>query len=296
MDIKQLNIFLDVCKYKSFYQASKMLYMTPQGVSKIIKSLEDELGMKLFHRSPKGLLLTQEGDFLYQNSNDLIMAYNTLIKKMSNLKDTKMEFINLRVATNVLCTLPPDFLLSFTATHPNIKLTIAEDYEVECEKCVFDETADIALTISPIDIRKFNCFPVMKKQIYILVNKEHPLAQREKISLRDLDGEKIVTLDYKHRSYLYFEQICREKGICTHIVDMTNSCLGLYYKASAQKCVGFTVEGLVDQLNYPSICLVPINLEEYSWDISLITKKGKGITKSTQTFIDHILNNYSVNG
>lgn len=98
-------------------------------------------------------------------------------------------------------------------------------YEVECEKNVFDETADIALTISPVDMRKFNCFSVVKKRIYILVHQDHPLSQRSEVSLSDLDGEEIITMDLKHRSFLSFDQICREKGIHPHIVDMTNSCL-----------------------------------------------------------------------
>lgn len=294
MDIKQINIFLNVCKYKSFYQTAKMLYMTPQGVSKIINSLEDELDIKLFERNSKGLQLTPEGDFLFQNSHDLITAYNTLIKELSHLKDSRMNLINLKVATDVLCTLPPDFLHSFTDAYPQIKLRLSEDYETECEKSVFDEIADIALTISPMDMRKFNCFPVVKKQIYILANKRHPLARKEEISLKDLDGEDIITMDYKHRSFLYFDQICKEKGIYTHIVDMTNSSLSLFYKASTQKGIGFTVEGLVDKLNYPDLCSIPINTDEYAWDITLITKKGKSISQSTQFFIDHILANYSV--
>ncbi|MDD4565101.1 MAG: LysR family transcriptional regulator [Eubacteriales bacterium] len=289
MDIKQLNIFLEVCKYKSFYQTSKMLYMTPQGVSKKIKNLENELGIALFERDSKGLRLTQEGDYLYQNSGDLVREYNALMQELANLRGSKTDLINLRVATDMLCTLPSDVLLSFASAYPEIKLMTTEDYEMECENSIFNETADIALTAFPMDTRKFTCFPVIKKQVYLLVYKDHHLASKEQISLNDLNGEKLITMDYKHRSYLSFEQICREKGIHTHIVDMTNSILGLYYKAHNQRGIGFSVEGIVDKLNYPDVRTIPIDIEEYAWNITLITKKGRQISNTTQILIDHIL-------
>lgn len=292
MDIKQLNVFLEVCKYKSFYQTAKILYLTPQGVSKKIKNLEDELGIKLFERDKKGLQLTKEGNFLYENSTPLITEYNTLMQEISNLKSNKTELINLRVATDVLCTLPSDFLLSFTEAHPEIKLMTIEDYEVECENSVFNETADLALTIFPMENRKFNCYPIVKKQIYLLANKNHPLANRTNLSLNDLNGVDIITMDFKHRCYLSFDQICRERGIYPHIVDMTNSILGMYHKVYSQNAIGFSVEGIVDKFHYPDICIIPINIEEFSWDITIITKKGKQISNATKILINYILKKF----
>ena len=77
MDIKDLEIFLAIAHEKSIAKASKRLYMTPQGISKVVKNLEQEMNCRLFMRSSFGMLLTESGErFLEYAEKDTKSYYN----------------------------------------------------------------------------------------------------------------------------------------------------------------------------------------------------------------------------
>ena len=61
MDIKDLKVFQTIAKEESITKASRILYMTPQGISKIVKNLEAEMGCRLFTRNKSGMQLTESG-------------------------------------------------------------------------------------------------------------------------------------------------------------------------------------------------------------------------------------------
>ena len=61
MDIKDLKVFHTIAKEESIAKASRILYMTPQGISKIVKNLEAEMGCRLFTRNKSGMQLTESG-------------------------------------------------------------------------------------------------------------------------------------------------------------------------------------------------------------------------------------------
>ena len=65
MDLKQLQYFVACAQTGSFSDAAKVLYSTQPSVSKVIKSLEDTLGMQLFERLPRGIRLTVQGQKVY---------------------------------------------------------------------------------------------------------------------------------------------------------------------------------------------------------------------------------------
>ena len=65
MDLKQLQYFVACAQTRSFSDAAKVLYSTQPSVSKVIKSLEDTLGMQLFERLPRGICLTVQGQKVY---------------------------------------------------------------------------------------------------------------------------------------------------------------------------------------------------------------------------------------
>ena len=65
MDLKQLQFFVTCAQAGSFSDAAKILYSTQSSVSKVIKALEDNLGMQLFERLPRGIRLTVQGQKVY---------------------------------------------------------------------------------------------------------------------------------------------------------------------------------------------------------------------------------------
>ena len=93
MDFRQLETFVEVCEQMSFTKAASNLYISQQGVSKSIKTLEDELGVSLFLRMNSSISLTNYGVILQRYAEDLVNNYTKSLQK-SILKRTAIEMVS----------------------------------------------------------------------------------------------------------------------------------------------------------------------------------------------------------
>lgn len=78
IEIRQLRCFAACVQAGSFSQAAVALYTTQSSVSKVIKSLEDELGIRLFERRHDGITLTEEGERVYRDVRPILDRLNRL--------------------------------------------------------------------------------------------------------------------------------------------------------------------------------------------------------------------------
>ena len=76
MDIKDLKVFQAIAKEESITKASRILYMTPQGISKIVKNLEAEMGCRLFTRNKAGMLLTESGKRFLEYADKEVLTFD----------------------------------------------------------------------------------------------------------------------------------------------------------------------------------------------------------------------------
>lgn len=82
MNIRELEYYKMVCQQKSITKAAHTLYMTPQGLSKIIKNIENELEATLLNRTSSGITLTKSGEYLYEHLEDFLVPYHHICSKI----------------------------------------------------------------------------------------------------------------------------------------------------------------------------------------------------------------------
>ena len=82
MNIKELEYFKTVCQHKSITKAAHALYMTPQGLSKIIKNIESEMGASLLNRTGTGISLTEAGAYLYARLPEFLNSYHSICSEI----------------------------------------------------------------------------------------------------------------------------------------------------------------------------------------------------------------------
>ena len=90
MDLHQLRIFVVVAEEQNLTRGAQRLYMTPPTVSAHLKTLEDELGVELFVRTPKGMVLTDKGKFLKEKAEATLQAAQALVEHATDLQSQVM--------------------------------------------------------------------------------------------------------------------------------------------------------------------------------------------------------------
>lgn len=127
MDWDKLRIFYAVAEAGSFTHAGKTLNLSQSAISRQISTLEESLGVKLFHRHARGLLLTEQGDLLYKTARDIFASLAMVEAKLTDTRKLPEGSLRITVAEFIGSTWLAPKIQAFRERYPGIQLTVLLD-------------------------------------------------------------------------------------------------------------------------------------------------------------------------
>ncbi len=122
--LSRVPIFVAVARYGSFAEAARRIGMTGSAVSKQVQRLENDLGVRLFHRTTRQLSLTDEGSFLFERSAPLVEGIEEVGEMLAGRKAKPEGSLRLSAPVALAQRLLKDPLTSFVSHHPGINLHV----------------------------------------------------------------------------------------------------------------------------------------------------------------------------
>jgi DNA-binding transcriptional LysR family regulator len=195
MTFEQLDCFLAVVKYMNFSVAAEETCVSQSTLSKQIKALETELGRKLFERSTRHISITKAGTEFFTYASRIMNEYNRMCNAF--LKQEKAAAQNLKIVSIPVLDRYSllDMIRSFKSKRPN---TDVEVYENDSEKIIntlINREADMFILRSRhLPEGEYEILPLLRDDLVIITNKNHPLAGKKSISLKEVENEDFVLL------------------------------------------------------------------------------------------------------
>ena len=194
MDLKSLKIFVEIVNSQSFSLAAVRLFMTQPTLSKIIKSLEEELGTALFKKGEAGrkreVVLTYTGELIYQHALNILSEhekiYNT-IEQVKLLKKGKLT-LGLPPLGSVLFS---SLIALFHKQHPDIQLSFLEVGSNSIEEAIADKRIDVGILLGNIR-PTFASIPVVDSRMCLLSIKDSQWRNRKTVNLIELKEESFL--------------------------------------------------------------------------------------------------------
>lgn len=205
----QLDTFLRVADAGSFNKAAEELYITPTAIIKQINLLESKLDVKLFERTHRGLVLTNAGRSLYNDTNYIIQYSKESIARAKKANANNEGTIRIgsspMTPTQLLVNLWPKIhsicpdinfqIIPFENTPENARGILSNlGQNIDVVAGLFDE--------SFFNIKNCTGFEVCKVPICCAVSLNHPLAQKELLTIEDLYGENLMLIHRGWGSYI----------------------------------------------------------------------------------------------
>ncbi len=187
-----LEIFVKVVEYKSFSAASRVLYISPVAIRKHINKLEKELGVSLFKRSFKGVVLTEKGEILYDAVKKMQNIYDECLLK---LKADRKNKIRVGLSRHFLLG-NTDIVFKWLFDNNNYQVDIVEIDEsysfVEDNLDKLGKQVDILIGSSVEDLNKhYQQTIITLIKPGLLVPKTHMLANNKIITIKDIKDSNI---------------------------------------------------------------------------------------------------------
>ena len=127
MDWDKLKIFHTVAEASSFTKASTILNLSQSAISRQIQSLENELKIKLFERHARGLVLTDNGEYLFKAAHDVISKLKDVESTLSSEKDALKGKLTVTTVVSFGTTWLTPRIKEFMDLHPEIEIELIFD-------------------------------------------------------------------------------------------------------------------------------------------------------------------------
>ena len=205
MELLQLRYFQKVAELESITKASRF-YMIPQpSMSQTISRLERELGVRLFDRRNGKLFLNEQGQCFLNYVNSSLRELDNGIAAVTDQPEVITGTVKVKVMENhrfILTCIP-----QFAKRYPDVTISVShgyyEDPAVHYDLCISSQNAYRNLTVSQ---------PLIQEPLVLAVQKDHPLAGLQKASVRDLQGQKLISLPQQSALYSVTVDQCRAAG------------------------------------------------------------------------------------
>ncbi|MEU7411880.1 LysR substrate-binding domain-containing protein [Streptomyces sp. NPDC042638] len=214
MELRQLEYFVAVAEEQSFTRAAERVHISQSGVSAQIRQLERELGAELFDRSARTVTLTVAGKAALEHARAALAAAGAVGQAVGEVTDLIRG--RLTVGMVIGCTLTPlfDALAAFHQAHPRVEITLLEDNSDRLVEGVRTGAVDLALigaaTATPDGL---DALTIISERLTAAVPAGHPLAERRRVTLRDLIAYPIVCMPPGTGIRTVFDRACAAQGL-----------------------------------------------------------------------------------
>jgi len=287
MDIIHLVYFTEVARQESFTKAAEVLYVSQSTISKLIKNLETELGVSLFHRSPKKIILTDAGLLLFDKATIILDTLNSINTELYNLVGTPQGHLKIGIAPTVQ-TLFSKAIAEFNFLYPQITIDLSEDGSRTIEQQIHDGILDVGVVVLPTRANvELETVSFLQDPLMLIVHAQHPLAAKSIVDMKDLKDESFVLYrdDFALRDHILDK--CKEIGFTPKVVCETAQWDFIADIVASKLAIAFLPQTLCAKLDTELLRYLPLKNEIKPWHLAIAWKKNTYLSYATRAWLEY---------
>lgn len=195
MDTRQLEMFRAVAEEGAFTAAALRLHVSQSAVSRQLKLLEEELGTLLFHRTVRGVTLTDPGKLLLGAANRITHEMQDVVSQLSATQALQRGLLTIGGGMTVCLYILPKLLRKFRAQYKEVDLRVVTGSTDMILRQLRNREIDIALLTLPIIAADLHTTRVLKEEMVVVTAGKHPLARERSVDPRVLARHPLILFE-----------------------------------------------------------------------------------------------------
>lgn len=212
MDWHQLKYFQTLASLCSFTKASVELVLSQPALSRSISRLEEEMGVPLFERKSRGVVLNRYGEIFLKHANRALWEIAEAKREINNTVDPSHGTILISFIQPLGSSFVPDLIGEFQKQEPEMQFRLTQDNTKKILSQIESAGIDIGFCTRQEPLENLSTFPIMKQELFLIVPKDHRLAGTKEVDLTEVANEPFVL--YKPETVLHdvVEELCQDAG------------------------------------------------------------------------------------
>ncbi|SAL28315.1 LysR family transcriptional regulator [Caballeronia sordidicola] len=217
--LRQLRVFIEVAKLQSFSRAGDEIGLTQSAVSRCVRELEAELGLKLVDRTTREVQLTDVGTNLVGSVSRLMLDLDEALREIRDLGQQKRGRVIVAASPTVACRLMPPVISACMSEFPLISLGLRDDLQADVIRKVKSGEVDFGVAIGPVAHDDLHGEVVTTDSFCAVVRRDHAFASTREVQWKALSGERLVMLDHASGSRPIIDAVLRDQGVLADVVQ-----------------------------------------------------------------------------
>lgn len=288
IDFDLLKLFCIVADTGKIYKAAESLYISQPAVTQQIKKLESELGGNLFYRTPKGVVLTEQGKSLYNFVKPSIEILENAPKKFSQYINLEEGKIRIKTGTTIGKVVLFEPLAQFIQDYPKIEIDMSSGLSTSAVEAVSNGKVDLALITLPAENDKDNVEIIEYKPLDQVLFSTKEYLEEKGIDIDNLDdvltkGDLIFPTTESNTGKILYKYL-REKGYDVKPTYSISSNSTREYIVKTGKGIAF---GLKDNLSDSNLVISKLKFPISK--VGIVVQKKDIASFATLKLLEYIL-------
>lgn len=223
LDLSDLKLVVCIADAGSITLGARHASLAVGSASERLKSIEEDTGVKLFFRHPRGVSLTEAGEILVGHARELLSRQEQLKAELSAYVKGVRGKIRLYANTSAMAEFLPARLAKWLSEYPSVTIELEERTSADIINSIRNGIAEAGLVSDAVDACGLTLEPIADDRLALIVPATHPLGSRDKISLSDAIGEPFIGLYPRNALQDHISGHARELGhLLTYRIRMSS--------------------------------------------------------------------------
>ena len=238
MNFTQMSTFQAVMTSASLSDAANKLGRTQPAVSAAIKALEDQLGLQLFERRGRKLIPVPEAQYLLAEADDILSQMTRVRQTMRSLSGGQAGTLRVAAMPGPVSLIFPKFIAAHVKEADDISISIQARTSNQIAELTRAQSIDFGFADASDDEMSENLYRsvVITADCPVALPEDHPLAQKDRISLSDLNEQPLGTLPISHRQTVELANRFAAKGLNMKASIESQTFLPILHFVAAGQC------------------------------------------------------------
>ncbi|QDR82677.1 LysR family transcriptional regulator [Sporomusa termitida] len=287
MDLLQLKYFQTVAKLEHMTKAAQALQIAQPALSVTIARLEEDIGVPLFNRTGRNIVLNEYGQVFLQRVTRSLNELEAGRQEIADLSGSELGYVS--VASTFMSKRFCGLLASFAQLYPKVNFHLTQTTDENAKlRLLENEEVDFTFVIKKLEQPGIVCVPLVGKDIFLAVSPFHRLADRCTVSLQELSGEPFVTIKADHSIQEACHALCRKKGFNPNVVCTCDTSQGLINLVAAGFGIAFFPSPNRKKPNIPFV-LIKVEDFDYKSFLYLAWREKRYFSKAAIHFREYII-------
>ncbi len=287
MEIRQLRAFLAIAEAKTFTAGARRVNVTQAAISMQIRQLEDEVGLQLFTRTPRRVIMTEAGEHLLERARRIMREHDTALAEIAELGGVEHGRLRIGSASAEFATQQlPHILQGLKQRFPNAELSISAGTSLTLVEKIMHGETDIAFVSLPVDNSSITTDLLFSDEIVAIAHPTHSLANEKYISAAALAGEKLILGERGGNTRRMIDDFFNAANVRPNIVMELSRQEAINQMVEANLGVGTAgAKTIADEIREGRLVSWLIEGAEINWELGLARLRGGYFSPIAKEFV-----------